>query len=108
MSQTLEDLTTHCTRLVLEHLLTGKLKDGVAAAIEAALYWNASEKAPKTENANHYTFTAEAKNVMVGQEKLVSAWTDGLSLSCDTDHGCAYRLKRGKTYRVTVCEVVTK
>ena len=56
-----------------------------------------------------YTFEGEARKTMtaVGAGENVDVWTDGLLLQSSWEPGwpCAFRLHRGKRYRVTVEEI---
>ena len=49
-----------------------------------------------------FTFEATAKEVSINDVPSVAAWTDGISLSSDSDRFCAYRLQPGTRYKVTV------
>jgi hypothetical protein len=59
-----------------------------------------------------FEFTATARTIkqFVGLDKTataVGAWTDGIGVYCDLEPPCAYRLKPGVKYKVTI-EVVAE
>lgn len=104
----LRDLVQESSGIVLEHLLNGSLREGVSQAIQLALAWQEAQREARLTNRKVFEFTAEALDIKEGKSRKVnatSAWTDGLSLSSDHDPICAYRLKPGKHYRITVQEL---
>ena len=58
-------------------------------------------------------FEAEAHSTVIDDQKVVGVWTDGVMLSADNGHSkmipgiapCAFKLKAGQQYKVTVEEI---
>jgi hypothetical protein len=69
-----------------------KLWDRIEAVLGAAR--------PEVEPG--FTYEAEAQRIGNGE---VAVWTDGVSLHADNDRCCAFPLKAGRHYRVSVLEI---
>jgi hypothetical protein len=55
------------------------------------------------ETAKAFSFTSKA--VQIKNSIKVAVWTDGIVLISDNEDFCAYRLQKGKKYKVTIEEV---
>lgn len=51
-----------------------------------------------------FVFISEAKKSKIGSPEI-GAWTDGIGVFSDDGMFCAYRLKVGKKYKVTIEEI---
>lgn len=65
----------------------------------------ALEELDRDQNA--FSFTGEAQRVNPKQyaNETLAVWTDGVALSSDGEELCAYPLKKGQLYKVTVEKV---
>lgn len=57
-------------------------------------------------NPKKFSFKYIAQNADPKNKNLIGVWTDGISLISDNeDELCAYKMKKGKRYKVSVVEV---
>lgn len=82
----------------------------------AAGLWTAAAQCIRQRSPRRsFSFEAQAKDITMQRPnvsqhaglEVVGAWTDGVALSSEYDQGwpCAFRLIKGKHYRITVEEI---
>lgn len=52
-----------------------------------------------------FSFEYRAQSADPKNKNLIGVWTDGISLISDNEEFCAFPLKKGKRYKVSVVEV---
>jgi hypothetical protein len=75
-----------------------------AELLDSAMLELWSKVKPPTASED-FSFVSVGRDVKLDGEPIVGVWTDGIMLSSDNLSSCAYRLKAGNKYKVSVVDL---